>query len=99
MSPDTGHPAGDGPSEPITVRVEHDAHGRWSVAMPNRSRPVSCETFDDARRVAYLCAAHTRLCDLIVHDAYHRVLHRELITGHQEAGPSPPMPGANRPTH
>jgi len=27
--------------------------------------------------------AHARPCELIVHDAYHRVLHRELIDGHQ----------------
>jgi len=40
---------------------------------------VTCETFDEAQRVAYLCATHRRPCELIVCDAYHRVLHHELI--------------------
>ncbi len=49
--------------------------------MPSQHKSVTCETFDDARRVAYLYAARARPCELIVHDAYHRVLHRELIDG------------------
>jgi hypothetical protein len=99
MSSDAGHRAREDPSEPITVRVEHDERGGWSVAMPNRRNRVTCETFDDARRVAYLCAAHTRPCELIVHDAYYRVLHRELINGHHGPRPSPPATTATQNTH
>jgi hypothetical protein len=58
--------------------------------MSGNGDPVTCETFDDARRVAYRRAARARPCELIVHDAYHRVLHRELIDGHREPGPSLP---------
>ena len=89
MSPDAGDWSGGVCSEPVTVRVEHDGRGAWSVAMPGDGDPVTCETFDDARRVAYLCAAHTRPCEVIVHDAYHRVLHRELINGHRDPTPEP----------
>jgi hypothetical protein len=99
MSPDNGQPAGDASSDPITVRVEHDGRGRWSVAMPDQSRAVSCETLDDARRVAYQCAARSRPCELIVHDAYHRVLQRELINGHRDLRASPPTAAATQPTH
>ena len=49
--------------------------------MPDQRERVMCETLDDARRVAYLCAAHARPCELIVRDAYHRVIHHELING------------------
>jgi hypothetical protein len=39
------------------------------------------ETLDHARRVAYLSAAHRHSRELIIQDAYHRVLERELIDG------------------
>jgi len=66
---------------PLTVRVDRAGRGAWEVTMPDQRERVICETFDDARRVAYLCAAHRRPCELIVCDAYHRVLQRELING------------------
>lgn len=68
-------------ADPVTVCVEHSERGNWEVELPDHDR-VSCETLEDARRVALLCAAHTRPCEVIVHDAYHRVLQRELINGH-----------------
>jgi hypothetical protein len=63
----------------IAVRVERDARGRWLVALPDRDRIV-CETLDDARREGYVSAVRARPCELIVHDAYHRLLSRELVT-------------------
>jgi hypothetical protein len=69
-----------GPS-PLTVRVDHTGRGAWEVTMPDQRERLTCETLDDARRVAYLCAARTRPCELIVRDAYHRVLHHEVING------------------
>jgi hypothetical protein len=80
---------------PITVRVDRNGRGGWEVAMSDQHEPVTCETLDDARRVAYLCAAHPRPCELIVCDAYHRVLHHELINGRGGLGPPArtPAPG------
>ena len=69
-------------ADPVTVSVEHSERGNWEVEMPDHHRVV-CETLDEARRVAFVSAAHTRLCEVIVHDAYHRVLHRELINSHR----------------
>jgi len=69
----------------LTVRVDRTGRGEWEVAMPDQRERVTCETLDDARRVAYLCAAHTRPCELIVCDAYHRVLQHEFINGEGEA--------------
>lgn len=82
MGPDSEQKPREGvPRDPITVHVEQNASG-WQVTLPNDSRRVTCETFDDARRVAYLCAAHTRRCELIVHDSRHRRFHHEFIDAH-----------------
>ena len=67
--------------DPITVRIELNRRGVWEVGISDQIDPVTCETLDDARRVAYLCAAHTGPCELIVRDAYHHVLQHEFIDG------------------
>ena len=63
-----------------TVRVESSLRG-WEIKTPSRREPVACEKLEEARGVAYLYALRSRPCELIVRDAYHRVLERELITG------------------
>ena len=68
----------------ITLRVERNARGQWLVAVPDRERIV-CQTLDDARRAAYLFAPRAGTCELIVHDACHRVLCRELVNGEPAA--------------
>lgn len=71
---------------PRTVRVEMKQHGDWVVALPNGAH-VDCETLDAAKRVVFLSAARRQTCDLIIHDAYHRVLYHEHIDGsHALAG-------------
>ena len=67
----------------LTVRIALNRRGAWEVGISDQSDPVTCETLDDARRVAYLCAAHTRPCELIVRDVYHHVLQHEFIDGHR----------------
>jgi hypothetical protein len=42
---------------------------------------VTCESLEDARRIAYFCAARRGPCELVVRDAYDRVLQHELIDG------------------
>jgi hypothetical protein len=75
---------------PLTVHVDHDRHGVWEVELPDGSERVVCETLEDAKRVAYLCAASRYPCELVVRDAYHRVLHREFIDGDDDAArPTP----------
>jgi len=73
------------PISPVTVRVALDRRGGWAIELPGRWNTVTCETLDEARRVAYLCAAHCHPCELVVCDAYHRVLHRELVEGGESA--------------
>jgi hypothetical protein len=40
---------------------------------------VRCETLEEAERVAHICAAYQQPCELVRCDAYHRMLHQELI--------------------
>jgi hypothetical protein len=60
---------------------------RASASSPTIDNPdiedqdsrVSCDTPEEAERVAHICAAYRQPCELVVCEAYHRVLHRELI--------------------
>jgi len=79
-----------GSSDASTVVVQRTLRGRWEVVLPGRRKGIICETLEDARRVAYLSVAHARRCEVIVRDAYHRVLDRESINGRQTPPPSSP---------
>lgn len=71
------------PSARPTVRVQPDRRGRWEVMVPERRERVACETLDDATRVAYEYAGRRSPCELVVRDAYYRVLRSEIIGGKQ----------------
>jgi hypothetical protein len=67
-------------SEPrITLSIEPDGRGAWELVISEGLDHVSCATLEDAKRTAYRRAARRRPCELIVRDAYHRVIDRELI--------------------
>ena len=66
-----------------TVRVDISVRGAWEVALSDPGERVTCETLEEANRVAYRCATDRRPSELIVCDAYHRVVHRELINGEE----------------
>jgi hypothetical protein len=72
---------------PITVCVDHNVRGAWDIELSDERDPVTCKTLDEATRVAYRCAADRRPCELIVRDAYHRVLRHELVNGEQLVSP------------
>ena len=66
-------------THPMTVSVDPNGRGAWDVAQPDGLRHITCQTLDEARQLAYK-AARRRTCELIVHDAYHRVIERATIT-------------------
>lgn len=79
--------SGDGgKSAPIQVCVVHHPLGRWEVVSLTGRSGIPCETLEDARRIAYLSVAHGGDCELIVRDAYHRVVEHGLIRGNSAAG-------------
>jgi hypothetical protein len=62
-----------------TVSVERGRRGDWLVVVPDKEAPILCQTLDDAQWVAYLLAAGRQPCQVVIRDAYHRVVGRELI--------------------
>jgi hypothetical protein len=66
----------------LIVCVQHHPRGCWEVNTADGRGPIPCETLDDARRIAYLAVARTQRCELIVRDAYHRVIEHEVLEGH-----------------
>jgi hypothetical protein len=55
-----------------------DGHGHWDVMSSDPETHVVCASLDDARRVAFGRAARRR-CELVVCDAYHRVVLHQVI--------------------
>jgi hypothetical protein len=62
------------PTELVVLSVQRTLRGRWEVLLPGRRRRMTCETLEEPCRVDYLAVAHAHPCDLILHDAYHRVV-------------------------
>lgn len=67
--------------ESVTIHVDRGRRGDWQVEMPDHHERVSCETLGEAQRIAYLHAAQRQPCQLVIRDAYHRVVRREYIEG------------------
>ncbi|MGO9899688.1 MAG: hypothetical protein ACLP0J_08335 [Solirubrobacteraceae bacterium] len=57
---------------------------------------VSCETLEEAERVAHMCAAYRQPCELVVCEANHRVLHRDLIDANADQAAGLVMLAADR---
>lgn len=68
---------------PTTVRVDVNVCGGWEVALSDETDRVACKTLEEARQVARRTAADRRPYELIVRDAYHRVLQHELVSDSQ----------------
>lgn len=61
------------------VRVDLASHGHWDVVSSDPEFHDICPTLDDARRVAFRRAAHRHRCELVVCDAYHRVVLHAVV--------------------
>ena len=75
------NPANGRAGSRLIVKVGLDRRGRWTVELPDKRGIGSCETLDDARRVAYLHAARRRCWELVVRDSYNRVVQHEVVDG------------------
>jgi predicted kinase len=65
--------------DPLTVRVDFGGRGGWAIALPGEGERVTCDTLEDARRLARRWAEDRSPCEVVVCDAYHRVLYREIV--------------------
>jgi hypothetical protein len=72
-----------------TVSVDLNRDGSWGITLPAKHEPISYPTLDGARREAYRLAAHWHPCEIVMLDAYHRVVHRQLIDSYEDAAVYP----------
>lgn len=64
----------------VTVHSCIDSRGDWDVEFPDRDTRVTCRTIGEARSLALEYAAKApQPCEVIVRDAYDRVMLRALI--------------------
>ncbi len=80
---------------PRAIRVDLNGHGAWEITLPVGLDPINCGgSLYEARRAAYRFAADWHPCgfaadwhpcEVVVYDAYHRVMHRKLIDSHDDA--------------
>lgn len=61
------------------VSIDPDGRGAWQVVLADTDDHVVCKTLHDARQIAFRTAARQRPCELIVRDAYHRVIQAEIV--------------------
>jgi hypothetical protein len=62
-----------------SVIVNPDRRGGWEVADIERRVRIPCKTLVDARKEAFRRAVGTSPCDVVVHDAYNRVVEHTLV--------------------
>ncbi len=69
----------DAPAALRAVRVDRRVRGGWEIEFADEPEHVVCRTLADAKRVAHMYASHGSPCEMIVHDAYHRVISRQML--------------------
>ncbi len=68
-----------------TIRADLNRHGAWEITLPVQLDPINCKSLDEARHAACRFAAHWHPCEVVMFDAYHRVVHRKLIDSFEDA--------------
>ncbi len=68
-----------------TIRVDLNRQGAWEITLPVGLDPINCKSLDEARAAAYRSAASWHPCEVVMCDAYHRVVHRKLIDSVEDA--------------
>lgn len=78
-----------------SVLVRPARHGAWEVEFSEHDPPVTCETLDEARRMGYLYGSRRMPSELVVRDAYHRILHRGTIDDEHRVAVDPEAAGGS----
>ncbi len=68
-----------------TIRVDLNRHGAWEITLPVGLDPIKCKSFNEAKAAAYRSAARWHPCEVVMCDAYHRVVHRNVIDSFEDA--------------
>jgi hypothetical protein len=70
-----------------TIRVRLGKRGAWQVSLAGRQECTICPTLEGARRLAQMTAERCHPCELIILDAYHRVLEYAVLGDPRERAP------------
>lgn len=63
------------------IQIQRRRGNEWEVSIPSRHEQLICNSFQEAARRGYQLAAGEADCEMLVHDAYHRVVRRERLRG------------------
>ncbi len=77
------------PMSARTVSVDRNRGGSWEITLPAKHDPISYGTLEEARLEAYRLAAHWHPCEIVMLDAYNRVVHRKSIGCREDAAVYP----------
>ncbi len=61
------------------IEIHRKRGDQWEVSLPARDQRVLCQSFQEAARRGYELAAMEVECEIVVHDAYHRVIRRQHL--------------------
>jgi hypothetical protein len=65
----------------VLVRMGRDRRGRWTIDLADGHDVARCDTLNAARRLAYLYGAGRQHFEIVVRDAYNRVVEHRLVDG------------------
>jgi hypothetical protein len=68
-----------GSEAPCEIRVDRSRRGGWEVLLPEGEIYVVCGTLADARRQARFVARRRHPCEIVIRDAYHRVIDHQTV--------------------
>jgi hypothetical protein len=75
---------------PTIVCIDAGPAGKWLISLPGRGDVIVSETLTDAIRQARGIAETSGSCQLIVRNAYHRVIDRQFIGDEITSAAGPP---------
>ena len=70
------------------IQIQRRRGNEWEVSIPSRHHRVICNSFQEAAKRGYQLAASEAECDVVLHDAYHRVVRRERVRGDRARQPA-----------
>jgi hypothetical protein len=74
----------------VKVNVTPNLRGGWDVRSDLRPRQ-RCDTLAAAVHLAHERAEESHPCELVIRDAYHRVVGHEFIDGEDQRSPQVPV--------
>jgi uncharacterized protein DUF2188 len=75
----------------VKVDVTPNLRGGWDVRFSDLRPRQRCDTLAAAVHLAHVSAQQSHPCEVVIHDAYHRVVGHEFIDGEDQRSPQVPV--------